>query len=77
MEWKHLKEANLQGPLDMCGMIILMAKHTFLCLGIIWAMFFLSSSYYQFLIQGIYWLAVAFFFFFAITFKKVKLLYTP
>ena len=42
MELKHLKEANLPGPVDMIGMIILMEKHTSLCLGIIWAMCFFS-----------------------------------
>jgi len=42
MEWKHCKEANLQGPVDMSGMIILMAKHTVPCLGIIWTMCFYS-----------------------------------
>jgi hypothetical protein len=39
MEWKHLKEANLQGPVVMSGIIILMAKRTVLCLGLIWAMY--------------------------------------
>jgi hypothetical protein len=40
MQWKHLKEANLQGPVVMSGIIILMAKHAVLCLGLIWAMYF-------------------------------------